>query len=352
MFMVESVSSDRLVLVANPQYWGPEPFLEQIEFWFYADWDGLLEDYDRGELQGFHPPTLQNLPALVERPDLQLFSAQSAGYGLVYLNLTDESVPFFQDKEVRQALLYSLDRQELVDTILQGQGLVANSPILPTTWAYDPTVRQYGYDPERAIGLLDASGWMDSNGDLIRDKDGVELSFALVTSDDEIMVQMAEEMARQWSFVGVNAIVRPVEGETAIQFIRSRNFDAALVEIELTADPDPYPLWHSTQAESGQNFSGWASDEADQVMEEARLAADSERRAELYGLFQQIFAEEIPSLLIYHPMYAYAVDREVQAVQLSPLLQSSDRFRNVQDWFVLTEEIEVSENGELDKTSE
>ena len=352
MFKVESVASDRVVLVANRDYWRPQPYLERIEFWYYADWNGLLEDYGHGELLGFHPPSLQELPSVVGIPTLNLFSAQSTGFGLVYLNLQRESLPFFQDKEVRQALLYALDRQSLIDQVMGGQGLVADSPILPMTWAYNANLREYGHDPERAIGLLDASGWMDSNGDFIRDKDGVELAFTLLTSDDETMVQMAGEIARQWRAVGVDATIRPVGSENALNFVRSRNYDTALVEVDLTADPDPYPLWHSTQAESGQNFAGFANDEADQVMEEARFAADPEQRIELYHAFQQIFVEEVPSLLIYYPMYTYAVDQQVRDVQLSPLLHTSDRFRNIQAWYVQTEEVVVSENAELDNLSE
>ena len=352
MFMVESISPDRVVLAANPNFWGPSPYLERLEFWFYADWPGLLEDYERGEIHGFNVPASQSLSPLASIPTLQLYSAPSAGYGLVYLNLARESLPFFKVKEVRQALLYALDRQVLIDQSLAGQGLVADSPILPTTWAYTSSVRQYGYDPERAVGLLDASGWMDSDADFIRDKDGTEMAFSLLTTDDPNMVRMAEAMVRQWRAVGVDATIRSVSSDAAIYFVRNQNFDAALVQIELTADPDPYPLWHSSQAESGQNFTGYASDEADRVMEEARLTADPEQRLDLYQTFQQIFAEEVPALLIYYPIYTYAVDAQVWEVQLSPLLHTSDRFRNVHEWYMRAEEIAVSEEGELDKTSE
>jgi peptide/nickel transport system substrate-binding protein len=352
MFMVDTVTADQVVLVANPDYWGPKPFLERVEFWFYSEWDGLLEDYERGEIQGLHPDDLEELADVEAFPSLEMYSAQSAGYGLVYLNLASESLLFFQQKEVRQALLYALDRQGLVDEVLEGQGLVADSPILPITWAYDPGVRKYAYDPERAIGLLDATGWQDSDGDLVRDKEGVELEFTLLTSDDPIMTRMAEQMARQWRAVGIEATIRAVSSDAAVHFVRNRNFDAALIEIELTADPDPYPLWHSTQAESGQNFAGFSNEEADIVMEEARRTTDRERRFELYAAFQQIFAEEVPSLLIYYPIYVYAVDEGVHDVQLSPLLHTSDRFRNIYEWYVLTDEVVVSENGELDKTGE
>lgn len=350
MFMVESVSSDQVVLLANPNFWGRAPFLDQVEFWFFGDWENLMISYERGEIHGFHPSNQDQLSLLTQVPTLQLYSAQSAGYGLVYLNLDREEAPFFQEKEVRQALLYGLDRQSLIDTSLAGRGLIAGSPISSMSWAYDPSVRQYNYDPERAIGLLDASGWMDTDGDLIRDQDGDSLAFTFLASEDPAQTSMAEEMARQWRAIGVDARVRPVGGGLVPNYIRPRRFDAVLIEVVLTADPDPYPWWHSTQTGSqGLNFANFANEEADVLMEEIRASIDPERRLELFHAFQQLFAEEVPSLLIYYPIYTYAVDTQVKQVQLSPLLHASDRFRNIADWYIETEETVVSEENELDK---
>jgi peptide/nickel transport system substrate-binding protein len=285
-------------------------------------------------------------------PSLHLYSAQSAGYGIVYLNLQSESLPFFQEKEVRQALLYLLDRQALIDESLQGQGVVAHSPVLPTTWAYEPTVQQYGYDPERAVGLLDASGWQDTDADMIRDKEGVALAFTLLTSEDPVRLQMAQQIAEQWRVGGVDVTVRPVSSNAETDLVWARDYDAALIEVSLSADPDPYPLWHSTQGESGQNFSGFANEEADLLMEAGRVTIDREERAELYRSFQHLFAEEVPSLLIYYPIYTYAVDEKVEDVQLSPMFHASDRFRNVANWYMRTEDVVVNGTEELDKSSE
>jgi peptide/nickel transport system substrate-binding protein len=353
MFMVESVSPDQVVLVANPDFWGRAPFLDRVEFWFFGDWENLMASYERGEIHGFHPSNQDQLSLLRQIPTLQLYSAQSAGYGLVYLNLDREEDLFFQSKEVRQALLYGLDRQSLIDTSLDGQGLIADSPISSMSWAYDPSVRRYSYDPERAIGLLDASGWVDTDGDLIRDQDGVPLAFTLLASEDPVQTAMAQAMARQWRAIGVDATVRPVGGGLVPNYIRPRHFDAVLIEVVLTADPDPYPWWHSTQIGSqGLNFAGFANEEADVLMEEIRSSIDHQRRLELFHAFQQLFAEDVPSLLIYYPIYTYAVDTQVKQVQLSPLLHASDRFRNIADWYVETEEIIVSEENELDKIGE
>jgi peptide/nickel transport system substrate-binding protein len=355
MFKVEEVLPDRVVLAANTDYWGERVYLSGLEFWFYPDWESLLADYEQGAIHGFHPPRVESVRELAGLRDLQIYAAQYAGYGMTFLNLTRESVPFLQEKEVRQALLYALDRQALIDRHLESQALVADSPILPMLWAYDPSIRKYGYDPERAIGLLDASEWMDSDGDRIRDKDGIEMAFTFVVADEPAMVALAQGMAGQWAAIGVDVTVRPLRSEALVLLVRDRQFDAALVEVRLTGDPDPYPLWHSTQVENGQNVSGFVNEEADVAMEEIRSTTDPEERLRLYHRFQQIFAEEVPSLLIYYPIYAYAVDRQVHEVQLSPLLHTSDRFRSIADWYVQTEEIIVTgatEEPVLDKTGE
>jgi peptide/nickel transport system substrate-binding protein len=352
MFQVESIAADRVILAANPDYWGAKPFLNRFETWFFGNWDDLLLSYDRGEIQGFHPPSPDNLADLAKLPNLQIYSAQSTGLGIIYLNLKSESLPFLQQTEVRQALLYALDRQSLIDQALDGQGVIAHSPISSILWAHDPSVRQYGYDPERAIGLLDASGWMDSDGDRVRDKEGVALSLTLLTSDDPSQTQLGQLVVNQWRAIGVDAKLQSVDGTALTELIRNRDFDAALTDIGLTADPDPYPLWHSTQVESGQNFAGFQNEEADVVMEEARFSADPEQRAELYRSFQQIFAEAVPSLPIYYPVYSYAVDTKIREVQISPLLRTSDRFRNIADWYAQTEEIVINDEEQLDKSGE
>ena len=334
LFTVDSVSPERVVLVANPTYWGGKPFLERVEFWSFGDEDALLASYERGEIDAFRPSRSRSMSELAPLAGLQLFSSEQAGYGAIFLNLKREAAPFFQILEVRQAMLYSLDRQALIDTVLGGQGLVADSPLPPMLWAHDPAVRQYTYDPERAAGLLDASGWLDSDGDRIRDRGGTPFRFELLTGPGLTMARMAAEIARQWRAMGLDATVRQVSADELPALVRSRDFDAILTEVTLSGDPDPYPLWHSTQAsQSGQNISGFANEQADLAMEEARTTADPERQAAAYSTFQQIFAEQVPALLLYYPIYTYAVDSQVHGVQLSPVLRSSDRFRTIADWY-------------------
>jgi peptide/nickel transport system substrate-binding protein len=340
-FLLTQITATRAELTVNPRYYGPAPFLNGLTLRFYPDHQSLLTAYDRNEIDGISWIWPDDVNDAAKREDLQLFSAPLTGYTLVYLNQQNPNLPFFKEAPVRQALLYALDRQALVDTILNGQGLVAHSPILPGTWAYDPEVKAYGTDPERARQLLDEAGWTDSDNDGVRDREGVKLAFVLLGSDKA----MIEVIAQAWAKIGVQATPQTVSlpGLTS-DFLVPRTFDAALVHWELSGDPDPYPLWHSTQIKNGQNYGGWENRPADEAIEQARALTDRDRRRGYYLQFQRTFAEEVPALLLYYPVYTYGVRAKVHDVQMGPLNSPADRFRSIASWYIVTKRVTVGNN--------
>ena len=364
LFQVEEINAEHALLQANPDFYGPKPYLNKIEFRFYRSHESVLSAYERGEVQGIGRALPEDLAQVEANAGLRLFSARLTGYTLIFLNLKDLELPYFQEKLVRQALLYAIDRQKIVDRVLKGQGLVAHSPILPETWAYDNDVVRYEYDLERAKDLLTEAGWRtpihlsamigdtsEEDDEGVREKAGVRLAFTLLTDDDPLHAELAEEIALQWEALGVKATPRTISSGLVGEFLHPRKFEALLIDLELHGDPDPYPLWHSTQAnDEGQNYAGFVDYEVDKLLEEARCTTDSGRRAELYHRFQEIFADEVPSLLLYYPIYTYAVDEEVRGVQLGPLGDPSDRFRNVTEWYILTKRVIITQaERELDK---
>ena len=108
----------------------------------------------------------------------------------------------------------------------------------------------------------------------------------------------------------------------------------------MTGDPDPYPLWHSTQAAGGgQNYSGWQNEEADILLERARALVDVEERRQLYQQFQEIFVTEAPALLLYYPVYTYGVSERVHNVQIGSLNHASERFATFPNWYMNTRRV-------------
>jgi peptide/nickel transport system substrate-binding protein len=337
-FQLSDISATQVDLVPFARYYGDTPYLAHVIFRFYPAHQNLLAAFDRKEIDGVSWVWPDEMEEASRRNDLQLFSAPLSGYTLIYLNLRNPNLPFFSEDAVRQALLLGLDRQALIDDVLHGQGIVAHTPILPGTWAHDSEATQYGHDPERARQLLDAAGWRDTDGDGVRDRDGQKLAFILIGDERN----MLEAVSTAWAKIGVQAAAQPVTlaGLTS-DFLATRTFDAALVHWELSGDPDPYPLWHSTQIQDGQNYAGWDDEATDVAIEQARALTDVNLRRDYYVEFQRIFAERLPALLLYHPVYTYGVRNIVHDVQLGPLNTSADRFRNISQWYIKGRRITV-----------
>lgn len=343
-YRVIDTTAHYVILEANKSYHGPRPYISRIQFSFYPDHDSLFAAHRRGEVAGIGQVLPDSLAEVEKNPKLDLYSAPYAGYTMIFLNLERAA---FQDAAVRRALWQAIDRQGLIDRYLNGQGIVIDGPILPNSWAYDPNLPKLAYDPEAAAAALDAAGWRDDNGEGVRAKDGTRLEFALVTnSDDPLRQQMIEEIAEAWAAIGVRANTSTMGmAELVGEHLYQRDYDAVLYGWDLpAADPDPYPLWHSSQtSEDGQNYVHFADATSDSLLEQARRTADYAQRAALYRDFQHRFVEQAPALLLYQPIYNYAVDHEVKAVQIPPLLSTGDRFQTVADWYIATRRVLLSE---------
>jgi len=347
---------DHVLLTANTDYYGSQAYLDKIEIKFFADDAAVFNAYRAGQVQGIAQVANSDLPRLRQFPRLNVFSAPVAGYSLIFMNLASPDVPFFQDKQVRQALFYALDRQKPVDQVLGGNGIVVPGPILPGTWAFDPALPSVQPDPDKARALLDSAGWkiggsgvstpgiVDSGVLLprgVRSKDGKVLGFTLLTSNDATHRELAQAIAEQWIAIGVTVTVRSAP-MLVTNFLTPRAYEAVLIDLSLPGDPDPYPFWHETQAPGGQNFGGYTDRDMSELLEQARRTNDRNVRFKFYQRFQQMFADDVPAILLYQPVFTFAVDERVRGVQIGPLEYPSDRLRNVADWYVVTRRVIVS----------
>ena len=322
-------------LKPNPYWSGRLPFLEAIEFRFFPDYTSAFSAFQAGEVDGVSRIVPQDLTAAQASQDMTVFTAPLAGESFVYFNLASSTAPFLADKRVRQALSVALDRPKLIDEALNGQGIPADGPFMPGTWAYAP---QQLPQPslQQAAQLLADAGWADNDGDGVRDQNDVPLSFELV-GDNEAVLQA---LASQWRQIGVDARPKVVDiTSLATELLSPRRFDAAVTHWQLSGDPDPYPLWHSTQIENGQNYTGWSNLQADLLMEQGRAVTDPGLRLQLYGEFQKIFADELPALPLFFDVYSYGVSNRVNGVKVGRLNSPWERFRTADQWYKVTERV-------------
>lgn len=342
-FQVAELTQERIVLERNPDDFRPRPYVDQVIFYFYPTYQAALQGYRQGQVQAVSRVLPEDVASVWEEEGLEVYSAPLSAHVLVFTNLDS---PILGDLAVRQALMYATDRQAIISDVLNGQGVLASGPIMPFSWAYDHALSPYQHDPQAAAQLLEEAGWAAIQGEAARQKGDLALSFQLLVGDDAQMIAVMDHLVRQWHEVGIVAIPRVVGAADLVNsFLRPRSYEAALFHWrEVPADPDAYALWHSTQAEQGgQNLAMLRDGEIDLALEMGRLEWDPAVRKRWYDRFQQRFAALAPSLLLYHPIYNYAVSSQVGGVQIGPLLDPSDRFRTLGDWYVKTKRISPQE---------
>jgi len=348
-FAVVESDSEHVLLKANRDYYGELPYLDAVEFRFYRDLGEALRAYRRGDVQGIAGVTAEYMPEVAAEQTLEVYSAPLAKLSMITLNLKSATAPFLGERSFRQALMYGMNRQALISKVLEGRALIAHAPYAPCSWALNPNGFGYAFDPQEARALLSGAGWKDSDGDGVLERDGSKASFVLLASEDRTQGALAREIARQWRRIGVDAKVESVPfGQLVQDYLEAHTYDAALVQILLEGDPDPYVLWHSSQIEAGgQNYSAFVNQQADSLLEQARVEWNMDRRREIYWRFQEVFARELPALPLYYPVYTYAVDERVHGIQLGRMAVAADRFRGIANWYVNYRKQRVYEGLEI-----
>lgn len=336
-------SSDRLRLTPNPSYWREGTQLSDIEFRFFADADALLAAFRAGEVHAANGLPPSSMDEVLAGDGARLFTSLAPRYTSLFFNLSETGTPAVRAKEVRQALAYGLDRNGLVATVLNGQGVVFDGPFLPDTWAARPgLMTAYTYQPDTAAALLDTAGWTAGEGGP-RVREGAPLALRLVALDQPEQRAVAEEVARQWSALGIDAQLTLAADLPALhQLLDSRAFDVALLEIAPAADPDLYDFWSQEAIVRGQNFAAWNNRRASEALEAARQTLPQNERAVYYEAFLRQFDADLPALPLYRHVTSYVLSDTVQQAEIGRLDEPRDRFATLPAWFLAFREISVS----------
>ncbi len=352
-------------LVPNENYYGAKPYIN-LGFKFYSDWDGAISALNNNDVDGIsYLPIGQedNIKTPKSYNFNKLFLPQLTA---VFFN-KDQAI--LSDKAIRQALAYAIDRNQIVKDVLGGDAYLVDGPILPDSFAYDKNIKVYDYDATKAGQMLDADGWKlttitaeqvkqataqasstdartrdDANKILTmgagnwRQKDNAFLEIYLSTVDLGENQAVVAAVQKYWENVGVKTELNLLTAaQIQTDVIKGRNFDALFYSQTIGADPDPYPFWHSSQANgAGLNITDFTDKNVDQILEDARLTSDVAKRQQLYQKFQDIIAEDEPAIFLYSPAYIYLQSNNVKGFAVKNIILPSDRFANVTDWYIQT----------------
>lgn len=344
--IVENAVIKGIELEANQLYFDQAPFIEKVTFKYYPDRESALQAYLAGEVDGLSSISDNEINRVLAQQGLNLYSSREAHLTMVFLNNASLDAPYLQQTDFRKALMAAVNRQGMIDEVLMGQGVLAVGPFLPDSWAYYDGQSHYRYDPDLARQLLAALGMTLNEESLLKTAEGQAVKLKLLVPQETRYESLAQVVERNWRTVGldVELVVKPYD--QVIADLDARNFQAALIDIDFsrTPDPDPYPFWSEATVSEGQNYSGWVSSTASEYIEQARVISDTEMRIKLYRNFQVLFAEDLPSLPLFFPVYNYAVKDSIQNISMGPIYDPSDRFNTIGEWYIKTGVLESEDN--------
>ncbi len=335
----EVSASEGVLLEPNPDYPAPNPGIARIWFRLYPTFGAALDGFRLGEVHGLGHIPAERMADVEAISGVTLHKQGMARYTMLLLNVRS---PLFDKVETRQAIELAIDKETLVSKALDGLERPLQSPILPESWAYDTSLKARDYNPDRARQLLDSAGWtVGSNG--MRVRNGITMTISLAANNESpASVVAARQIASYLQAVGIDAQLALV-GRNALlgDYLGPRAFQMVLAGWEASgADPDVFAYWHSSKANipGGLNFSGWNKEEADRALQAALITQDRAERTKQYLAFQQVFYAEVPSIILYGPLYAYATRTPAQDVTLphTDMLSPASRFDTLQGWSIFT----------------
>ena len=314
-------TGEKIELEANPNYFEGRPYTQKVLYRIIPDSATLFLELKSGgaDWTGLSPMQYQRQTDTEEfRENFRKYKYLSSGYTYLGFNLKDSR---FRDKRVRQALAYAIDKEEIIKVVLLGLGVEATGPYKPDTWVYNPRVKRYPHDPERAKQLLAEAGWKDLDGDGIVEKDGVPFRFTILTNQgNEERKMTAEIIQKRLETVGVKAEIRIAEWASFINFfIKNRRFETVLLGWSTGQDPDLYEIWHSSKTLPDEfNFVSYQNPEVDRFIEEGRHTFDKKRRKAYYDRIQEILAEDVPYLFLYTPFSLPVIHARFKGIEPAP----------------------------------
>ena len=341
--VVEAIPGSRIVLERNETWWGKRPAFDRIVLLTIEKTTALEANLLSGNIDmisGELGLTLDQALAFEKRHgnDYQMIYEPGLLYEHIDLMLKN---PILQDKRVRQALVYAIDREAISQRLFDGRQPVAHSGVSPLDWVYDPEIKTYAFDPEKAKALLDEAGWNDIRNGIRHNAAGEALRLEFMTTSGNRIRELVQQVLQsQWRQVGIDMRVRNEPprvffGET----VHHRRF-TGLAMFAWGKGPEHVPrsTLHSEEIPSeengwsGQNYTGFRNAEMDSLIEAIEVELDRPKRKAMWARVQAIYAEEVPVISLYWRANAYVLPKWLKGVRPTGQMASSSLW--VEDWTV------------------
>jgi len=284
---------------ANKQFSPGAPFIDQVIFSILPEETVLTAN--------LHTHDIDLIPR-VSHQRLEQFAADTSIRTKVFASNTFTFVGWncnnpLLSKPMRIALSMAINKEEIINTLLQGYGKPALGPLTPMAWAFDSSLTDIEFNPHRAQQIFKEQGWTDSDGDGTLDKNNQDLRFSIaVNSAGRQHQDIAVMVQAQLKKVGVEMTINRLDWNLFIdQVIDQKKFDAVVMKWETDFTVNPTALWHSASIENSYNFVSYANPRVDSLIEQALHARDQASAKPLWREFQQTIIDDCPYTFLFIP---------------------------------------------------
>lgn len=315
--LVEWVIGDHHTFTANEDYWGGRPVLDGFTYLLIPDINAIINGLEAGDIQATFqvPPT--EFQRLREDPDIELVLAPPFNIEGIVFNTTH---PVLSDVRVRQAIAHAFDRDTFTQEFLEGATEPAAGPVLPNTWAYDPSIQPPEYDPQKARDLLAEAGYGD----------GLTLKISTNLGNPFREIE-ANVLQAQLAEIGITAEIEMSEWSVFLPSVLQGQHEIALLGASGDGGyPDPDMLYEGFHCDSGTNFAHYCNPELDELLEQGRSTMDPEERKVIYSQVQAILMEEVPQVFNFYRPIPLAYISRIEG----PVLAPGNVFWNLHKWIL------------------
>ena len=295
---------------------GGRPYLDRYVYRYITDHSTLLAELLTGGLDVFVQMLPHQAEVVRENPDLELWSFSYPAFLFVAWN---NRVPELADPRVRRALTLGMNRDQLIQGVQLGVATLLNASLPPTHWAFDEALGDsMGFEPVGARRLLEEAGWVDRDGDGVREtEEGDPLRIELVYNQNQEREQVAEILRVQLQGVGVELLPQVLEDGAFGPLITSeeRAFDAALVTLETGFRIDDRDLFHSEVVDGGLAFDGTMVPELDRYLDTLQLITDRDEARPVWQAYLLRQMELHPYTFLYSAFRRDGVSKRLRQAE-------------------------------------
>lgn len=299
------VAGDHVELVANLDYFGEGPYIEQLIFKYIPDNTVLYTQFRSGDIDlvGQAYITPDNYAEAATLADRVVTLVPKASVETIYLNMER---PQFKELAVREAIYLAIDREAIIDALNYGVPTVTETFMPKQSFYFNPELPKHEFNLQRAAQILDEAGWLPG-ADGIRAKDGVRLAFANSTTAGAHLREQAQQFIQQTlAEIGIEMTIANLPSAVMFgDFWALSQFDTAISGITylIGADPDVTNRFHTkaiaAQGGRGSNNAQYSNPEVDALLEEGSRTFDPETRRAIYFKVQEIVRRDLPFLPLF-----------------------------------------------------